>query len=379
VSEGGLITPDVQFIRGILSSGGKDLKKCMQCGTCSVVCELALQNESFPRKQMFEAQWGLKGKLLADPAIWLCHNCGDCSTQCPRNARPGDVFGALRQAAIERFAWPGFVGKMVSRPGALLLLLIVPVLLLWAVALPHPHFRPAAEAEFADVFPIPYLEALFFAVSGFVLLTIGIGLTRFAKALRGAGTVIMWGGIIAAVAEIMTHTRFSKCGANQSRRWGHLLIFWGFVGLGIMGTIVGIGSMAGLMHTPIALTNPLKIFANLAAATALAGCILLLVNRIQDPVTRSASTYFDWFFLLTLSGVVLTGFLSEALRLTQTVAVMYSVYVIHLLLILLLLLYAPYSKFAHMMYRTVAMLAKRQAETRKGRLTTREAAVSTDL
>jgi quinone-modifying oxidoreductase subunit QmoC len=379
VSEGGLITPDVQFIRGMLSSGGKDLKKCMQCGTCSVVCELAPQIEAFPRKQMFQAQWGLKERLLADPAIWLCHNCGDCNTHCPRDARPGDVFGTLRQAAIEHFAWPGFVGKAVSRPGAFLLLLVVPVLLLWAVALPHPHFRPAAEAEFADVFPIPYLEALFFAVGGFVLAAVGVGLLRFAKALQSSGLVIHWGEIMAAVTEIMTHARFSKCTANQSRRLGHLFLLWGFVGLGIMGTIVGIGSMAGLMHTPIAMTNPLKIFANLAAVAALAGCILLLVNRIQDPVTRSASTYFDWFFLLTLSGVVLTGFLSEFLRLTQTVAVMYGVYVIHLLLILLLLLYAPYSKFAHMMYRTIAMLAMRQAEAGREVLKAREAAVGTDL
>jgi quinone-modifying oxidoreductase subunit QmoC len=379
VSEGVLITPDVQFIRGILSSGGKDLKKCMQCGTCSVVCELALQNEAFPRKQMFQAQWGLKEKLLGDPAVWLCHNCGDCSTYCPRDARPGDVFGALRQAAIRNFSWPGFVGKMVSRPGAFLLLLIVPVLLLWMVALPHPHFRPAAEAEFADMFPIPSLEALFFAVSGFVLLAIGIGLTRFMKALRGSGTSIVWSGILAAVVEIMAHVRFSKCGANRSRRWGHLFILWGFVGLGIMGTIVGIGSMAGVMHTPIPMANPLKIFANIAAAAALVGCILLLVSRIQDPVARSASTYFDWFFLLTLSGVVLTGFLSEVLRLTQTVVVMYGVYVVHLLLILLLLLYAPYSKFAHMLYRTVAMLALRPAEAGKGVLTTRKAAAGIDL
>jgi quinone-modifying oxidoreductase subunit QmoC len=343
VSEGVLITPDVQFIRGILSSGGKDLKKCMQCGTCSVVCELALQNEAFPRKQMFQAQWGLKEKLLGDPAVWLCHNCGDCSTHCPRDARPGDVFGALRQAAIRSFSWPGFVGKMVSRPGAFLLLFIVPILLLWAVALPHPHLRPAADAEFADLFPIPGLETLFFAVGGFVLLAIGIGLTRFMKALRGSGTLIAWSGIMAALVEIMSHGRFSKCGANQSRRWGHFFILWGFVGLGIMGTIVGIGSMAGVMHTPIPIANPLKIFANIAAAAALVGCILLLVSRIQDPVTRSASTYFDWFFLLTLSGVVLTGFLSEFLRLTQSVVAMYGVYVVHLLLILLLLLYAPYS------------------------------------
>ena len=241
MSEGVLINPDTRFIREVMSWGGKELKKCMQCGACSVVCELAPQDSTFPRKQMFEAQWGLKEKLVGDPAIWLCHNCGDCSTHCPRNARPGDVFGALRQAAIGYFAWPRFVGNIVSRPGAFLLLLIIPALLLWAVALPNPHFRPASKAEFADMFPIPWLEALFFAASGFVLLAFSIGLTRFIRALKGSGWVIAWAGITTVLLEILAHTRFSKCSENGNRRWGHLLALWGFVGLGIMGTIVGIG------------------------------------------------------------------------------------------------------------------------------------------
>jgi quinone-modifying oxidoreductase, subunit QmoC len=367
VSDGQLINPDARFIRKVMASGGADLKKCMQCGTCSVVCELAPQDSAFPRKQMFQAQWGLKDKLLGDPAIWLCHNCGDCSSNCPRAARPGEVFGALRQAAIEHFAWPGFVGKVVSRPGAFPILLIIPLLLLWAVALPHPHFRPASESEFADMFPIPWLEALFFTAGGFVLVAISVGLMRFLKAIRGSGAgVIVWAGFVAAFVEILTHVRFSKCSENNKKRWGHLLAFWGFIGLGIMGTVVGIGSMIGFMHTPIAITNPLKIFANVSAAAILAGSLLLLINRIQDPEARAASTYFDWFFLLTLAGVVLTGIMSELLRLTQTVGVMYAVYIVHLLLILLLFLYAPYSKFAHFFYRTVAMTVVRQAGIGKG-------------
>jgi quinone-modifying oxidoreductase subunit QmoC len=364
-----VINPDTRFIREVMTYGGKDLKKCMQCGTCSVVCELAPQDCTFPRKQMFEAQWGLKERLLADPAIWLCHNCGDCSTHCPRNARPGDVFGALRQTAIGYFAWPRFAGKIVSRPAAFLVLLIVPALLLWAVALPKPHFRPASGAEFADMFPIPWLEALFFAAGGFVLFAFSIGLIRFLKALKGSGALIAWAGITAVLVEIMTHARFSKCSEGGSRRWGHMLMLGGFAGLGIVGTAVGIGSMIGFMHTPIAITNPLKIFANVAAVALAAGSVLLLINRMQDPVMRASSTYFDWFFLLTLTGVALTGILSELLRLTQTGGVMYGVYVIHLMLILLLFLYAPYSKFAHSLYRTVAMAAVRQAGAGKEELT----------
>src|SRR3974377_628422 len=78
VSEPLLIKHNVHFLRRVMGSGGKNLKKCMQCGTCSVVCSLAPAEPTFPRRQMLEAQWGLSDRLASDPAVWLCHNCGDC-------------------------------------------------------------------------------------------------------------------------------------------------------------------------------------------------------------------------------------------------------------------------------------------------------------
>ena len=138
-------------------------------------------------------------------------------------------------------------------------------------------------------------------------------------------------------------------------RLAHLLTLLGFRGPGASwARSRASGPWRALLRTPLALTSPLKIFANVSAAVALAGVVLLLVRRIGDPARRAASTYFDWFFLVALAGVVLTGIASEFLRLAHTEA-MYAVYFVHLVLIFSLLLYAPYSKFAHLAYRTVAL------------------------
>jgi quinone-modifying oxidoreductase subunit QmoC len=340
-----LLQPDTAFIKDVIASGGGDLKKCFQCATCSVVCKLSPEDSPFPRKQMIEAQWGLKEKLLGDPALWLCHNCGDCTAQCPRGARPGDVLGALRREAIKHFAFPGFMGRLVGQASGLPLLFLLPALVFAAMAFLSRPWKP--ELEFGSVFPIPWLEALFFTVSGIVLLCFAIGLRRF---MRASGTG--FSGVIPALREIAAHQRFAECGAEKGRRLGHLLTFWAFLGLAFMGTSVGIGTMTGMLRTPLPLASPWKIFANTCAVVIVIGGVLLLVERIK----RATSTYFDWFFLLTLVGVVFTGVLSELLRLAQVAALMYPVYFVHLVLIFSLFLYAPYSKFAHFLYRTVAMM-----------------------
>src|SRR5579885_2310532 len=330
------IQPDVRFLKRVLASGGGDLKKCYQCATCSVACELAPEESPFPRKQMMEAQWGLKAQLLCDPAIWLCHNCGKCTERCPRGARPGDVLGAVRREAIRHFAFPGWMGALVADPKWLPLLFLLPALIFADGAFWAPKPVPAPPFEFGSVFPARVLGPLFFAISGFALLAFAVGVVRFARGIGETPSA----GFGAALKDIAAHQSFKQCD-DASMRLAHQL------------------TMAGVLRTPLALESPLKIFANLAAAASLAGVTLLLARRVGRP----ASTYFDWFFLAALSGVVFTGIAAELLRLAEARA-MYGVYFVHLVLIFGLLLYAPYSKFAHLAYRTVAMARSRKFNAR---------------
>jgi len=353
-----VVKPDAGFIREVMASGGEDLKKCYQCATCSVVCELSPEDAPFPRRQMLHAQWGLRDRLLADPAVWLCHNCRECSTRCPRGARPGDVLGAVRSQVVRAFAFPAFMGRAVASPAALPLLLLLPIVIFALMAFAAPGAEPGEPLEFASLFPIPWLEALFFTVSGLALFGFAVGVVRFAAARRAAGLPpVTLAALAAALVEIGRHDRFSQCEHPTARYWGHLLTFWGFMALAVMGTAVGIGTMVGVMHTPLALWSPWKVFANLGAVAILSGSVVLLVERLQDPEARAHSTYFDWLFLLTLVGVAATGITAEILRLGQMALVMYPVYFVHLVLIFSLFLYAPYSKFAHLAYRTVALAA----------------------
>ncbi|MCW5977143.1 MAG: quinone-interacting membrane-bound oxidoreductase complex subunit QmoC [Bryobacteraceae bacterium] len=350
-----IIQPDVAFLRDLEAAGGGDAKKCFQCATCSTVCALSPDNAPFPRKQMLEAQWGLKTPLLRDPALWLCHNCGDCTSRCPRGARPGDVIGALRNLAIRHFAFPQFLGRLYATPKAWPVVFLIPALLFLGIALLSPSGPAEAAPEFAHQFPILILEAVFFALSGFVVVAMAVGVWRFGKAMKAAGGGPILPGLIPVIADAVVGGRLRDC--QDRRRWrsGHVLMLSGFVALAAVGTVIGVGTMFGVMETPLPLGSAIKIFANVAAVVILAGSVILLADRLSDPARRQASGWFDWFFLGSLAAIALTGVLSQVSRLAQAETLMYAVYFVHLVLVFALFLSAPYSKFAHFLYRTVAL------------------------
>ena len=148
------------------------------------------------------------------------------------------------------------------------------------------------------------LEAFFFTVSGFASAGFRRGTYPLRPSHQGLGaTGSIARGLLPALREIMTHERFWAC---DKRNWslGHLLTIWGFAGFAVVGTVTGIGTMVGILRTPLALTSGLKILANASALVILGGSLILLFERSRDPVKRAASAYFDWFFLLTLVGVV---------------------------------------------------------------------------
>ncbi len=71
------------------------------------------------------------------------------------------------------------------------------------------------------------------------------------------------------------------------------------------------------------------------------------------------TSYFDNLFLWTIFGVGVTGFLAQILRFADAPTIAYPVYFVHLVLVFELLIYSPYSKFAHFVYRTVALIHAR--------------------
>ena len=232
------------------------------------------------------------------------------------------------------------------------------------------------EGLYAEFFPHWLLNTFFPFFTGLAFIVAGLGVVRHWKAMReadeAAGAYVVALGIIASglltLKALLLHEKFASCEAQAPRRLAHLTVFYGFMALYVVTIwavidiyampLIGVESLY-----PFDLIHPMKILANVGGVLLIFGCVKALLARRGTEPGSSASTSFDWIFLWALLGVGITGFAAEILRFTvdaqaesSLTAVAYSVYFVHLVLIFQLLVYLPYSKFAHVLYRVVAMV-----------------------
>jgi quinone-modifying oxidoreductase subunit QmoC len=371
------IEPDLDFIRTLRRYGGESYKKCFQCGTCSATCGLSPDREAFPRKEMAWAAWGMKDRLLKDPDIWLCHQCNDCSLRCPRGARPGDVLAAVRQVALAHYAVPSFLGAWVRRPGFLPLLLAIPALLLGLAilarepverALGISHDRTDIVYPYSPWLPHWLLNTFFGLFCLLAVVALVAGVVRLWRALKAggaeAGTALPARGLgtslLSVLRRIIMHDQFSECTTATARSISHVFVFTGFLALCVVTLWVITGQYNPLIRSdfvyPFSFWSPWKVLANLGGALLLFGCVWMVWERLERREKAGISTYFDWVFLLGLSLVALTGFMSEGMHYLRLVPHRHVAYFTHLVLAFAVLVYLPYSKFAHLLYRAIAMV-----------------------
>ncbi|MBU1387789.1 MAG: quinone-interacting membrane-bound oxidoreductase complex subunit QmoC [Proteobacteria bacterium] len=364
-----LIEPDLDFIRSVMETGGQDVKKCYQCATCSTVCPISPELKPFPRKEMIAASWGLKKQLLHDADIWLCHNCGDCSTECPRDAKPADVMSELRRQAIIEYAWPKPFATFLSEPKNLPWVLMIPVLLFILIGLPTGllDFTPeGTQIVHAHFFSTWLVDIVMIPAAAWAFLCIAVGVKRFVHDIHGTAllegktiqkTLIMkklYASFISVLPEIFKHQRFSRCEENQERSTLHMMVMFSYIGLFFVTSVFFVALYVFHNHGPYSQMNPVKWIANVSGAALIIGSGLLIRDRFSKR-QQQISTYFDWCLAWLVFGIGVTGMATQMARLMGLAVTTYTTYFIHLILVFCSFAYLPYTKFAHIVFRTVAM------------------------
>jgi len=117
-------------------------------------------------------------------------------------------------------------------------------------------------------------------------------------------------------------------------------------------------------HGSLPLTDPFKTLANISAIALLYGVWVLASDRIKlEKRGKANRTFYDWFLIWEIAAVGITGLLAELLRWDGMPTLGYLIYFLHLVSVLMLFLYMPYTKFAHIVYRTTAMCFEKFRES----------------
>lgn len=378
---------DMDFVRQLQETGGHKLKECYQCATCSVACPMAPDNKPFPRKEMVWASFGLKEKLAGDIDLWLCHNCGNCSDLCPRDAGPAELMSSARDLIYRDMLKPRLIGEWMSKPSGLLPLFLIPAIIWFVVwwiraSIVGSWFPRTADGRivFGSIFYGDYTIDPIFMITFFgAAFILAHGCRKLLLKFKPEGKLAVIGkkrSWISCLFEVLweevgSASKFSQCEdgpatgePHKTRRFSHTILVWSFCILTFVTAVVAIGHWGGKIIPAILIETPMpqgfwvKIVANIGAILLIIALIMLTWRRATLN-KRQASNYYDWYLLGIIWAVALTGMFTQIFRLMNWIHWAFIIYYIHLVVVWMLFAYVPWSKLGHFVYRTAAMVYAR--------------------
>lgn len=358
---------DPGLLQDLKAFGLREAGKCFHCSYCTVTCPLSTPGNPFPRKLVRYMQLGLKDRILRAPEPWLCHYCGDCSSQCPRGAEPGESMMAARRYLTSRYDWTGFSrrfytsGKFEIAAIALVAVLVALGLLLFNTG--RPDWQ---HADLNSVWPAPVVELVDLALAAVLSFLLLGNAWRCSRAVMGellfqVPLKTYAGQLKEFVVQALTQKSFAQCG--DKRQWFvHLMIMTGYAVIFLLVvvllnglTVEGLKFQRGWPEYP--LFHPIRLLGYYATFAIMYGTTYALVGRLKKskPVYRNSHPT-DWMFLILLQLTAMTGIFINFARLLDWPATTYGLYIIHLMVAVpMLVLEVPFAKWAHLAYRPLVL------------------------
>jgi hypothetical protein len=137
-----------------------------------------------------------------------------------------------------------------------------------------------------------------------------------------------------------------------------MMIFWGFAGL-LVSTLLRYLAVPtnGNVVPP---TDPVRLLGTLSGLILCYGTLAMIGGRLRKSEASTENTLFtDWVFLILLFFAGLSGFVLEALSYGSTASFTGYALGAHLIVVFEVLIMAPFTKFAHVLYRPLAIWMSR--------------------
>jgi citrate/tricarballylate utilization protein len=306
----------------------------------------------------------------------LCHNCGACLSACqyaPPHEFAVNVPKAMAKVRLEtyaEYAWPKPFGTLYQRNGLTLALATgagLALFLCLTLLVMGNLFTAMPGGNFYGIFPHNTLAMMFGAVFGFAVLALGIGVRRFWHEVTpgDVSRSIKTSAALEATANV-AQLKYLDGGHGQGcnneddrftlwRRRFHHLTFYGFM---LCFAATGVATLYHFLlnwHAPYPILS-LPVMLGIAGGIGLligpAG--LLWLNLRRNPEQDDAHQKpMDRGFIALLLALSISGLALLAFRETTALGLLLA---LHLGFVMAFFLTMPYSKFAHGIFRSAALL-----------------------
>lgn len=336
---------NTEFGQKLEKYGGFDFNACYNCGTCTAVCSLSTEEDSFPREMLRFSTLGLENDIKSSLKPWLCYYCGQCSTYCPQKANPAELMMTLRRWLTSRYDWTKFSGllyRSISLSVISMLLLAIGVIAfafsknynLESIMHTGHTFEMLAIASVFAIILLPNIIRMWW----YIILKPKIKVP-FINYIKGIWDLIL---------HMFTQKRALDCDDNKFRWLEHFILVIGYLGL-------------------LFITVFLNWFSNENIVIVIAGYIvsavifIVTIDFVYDRIkkTKEISKYSqpsDWMFVVWL---LLMGISAFAVRLFIDIDILENnkwLYLFHLIILVQwALLIVPFGKWTHFLYRSFAM------------------------
>lgn len=353
---------DPGFLEELRRYGPFDPTGCFQCGTCSATCSLAEGRTHFPREILRCAMLGVRDRVVGSLSPWICEDCGECASACPREADPKSSLETLRRFLVGQYDWTGLASR-IQRSAAWHLgsLLAAAAIVLGLIAGYHLWWVGMPARDFASTGM--GLEHMFGIITWFTwvvsLLPLLLLLANAARMWRltasereGIGLSHYLAEIPTFLAEAGTQRRIRDC-AQQTRWRKH-----GMVVLGCAAMFVILVFFLRWFQTDriLPVYHPQRWIGYAVTAMLVWGPAEILIGRLRGKAGAEYSPRRDLTFPLLLLLTAVSGILVHVLRYAGLELGAHYAYAAHLAISTpMLVVEIPFGKWSHMIYRPLAL------------------------
>ena len=357
---------DPTLLAEVRRYGKFDVKGCFNCGSCTLSCDLAGDHASFPRRSTRHVLMGLRQVLNQGLDPWICHDCGDCSTVCPRQTEPREAMMTLRRYLASVYDWTGIASKINSSKAwhigflsfvGVFFLLLMGLYHVYGVKMPLSDFT-STSMGLEHMFPMmTYFTLGVVLFPFFILMTNAFRMywitvhrkenidSPFSQWLTEAKTFFL---------HFFTYKKMAECPTEKGRWPKHLLL-----GVGCMVMLFLMVFLLRWFQTDriYPVYHPQRWIGYLATAFLIFGTVDILVSRIKkEKEIHKSSDFRDWNFPILLLATAVSGIVVHILRYSGLELATHYAYAIHMMIAVpMLVIEMPFGKWTHMIYRPLAL------------------------